>query len=136
MAFLKQPSNYKTSLLAQLKHIVSKTMYRAIEILLNPCCTPVISSVDVECTSDYDITVTLTGAINLRGKGKALLIIDEVIVSTVDWTDSNTIIFPNVTGTAGTYDMYVQLFIPTNSAETIGVSMNTATEDITLPSCP
>ncbi|TXG82448.1 MAG: hypothetical protein E6R13_04810 [Spirochaetes bacterium] len=135
MAFLKEPSKYKRSLLAQLKHIVSKTVYRAIEVILTPCCAPVISNVDVECDADYNVTVTFTQAINLRGKGKAFLVIGGSIVSIEDWADTDSITFTDISGTAGTYDMYVQLFMPTNSDETLGISMNTTTEDIILPSC-
>ena len=136
MAFLKEPSKYKRSILNQLKHLVSKTLYRAIEILLTPCCTPVIGSVESECDGiDYNITVTLTNPINLRGKGLAILLLGGNVVSTETWTDTNQIVFTDVNGTAGTYDAQVQFFMPTNSEDTIGVSLYTDVVEITLPSC-
>lgn len=135
MAFLKEPSKYKRSILAQLKHLVSKTLYRAIEILLTPCCTPTIVSSNVECNADYDVTVIFSNSVNLRGKGLATLLLDGNIVSTETWTDSNQVVFTDVNGTAGTYDAQVQFFMPTNSEETIGISLYANVGEITLPSC-
>ena len=136
MAFLKNPSNYKTSLLAQVKHIVSKTLYRAFDILLSPCCSPVISNIEVECGSDYNITVTFTNSINLKGKGDAFLIADGLQIATTSWLDSNQVVFTGVSASAGTYDFQVKLFLPTNSEENIGVMLVSQTDETVLPSCP
>jgi hypothetical protein len=55
MAFLKQPSNYKTSLLAQLKHIVSKTMYNDFKTILEPCCIPSVTYDTFTCGSNTNV---------------------------------------------------------------------------------
>ena len=60
MAFLKQPSNLKISILNFVKNIVSKVLFRAFEILLNPCCDLSISDIDITCTDTDVATVTLT----------------------------------------------------------------------------
>lgn len=135
MAFFKEPSKYKRSFLAQVKHLVSKTMYRAFEIILTPCCTPTIVNVDIVCGTNYDITLTLTDVINLRGNGRAFLFIGGSVVGSESWTDSNTITFSNIPTAAGTYDMNLQLFMPTNTNKTVGVTMVTESQNIVLPTC-
>lgn len=135
MAFLKEPSKYKRSILNQLKHLVSKTLHRAIEILLTPCCTPVISNIEVECSSDYNVTITLTNSINLRGKGIAFLLIDGLQVASTPWLDGSNVVFTDISATAGTYDIQIQLFMPTNSEENLGVMLISQVDETVFSSC-
>jgi len=48
MAFITQPSKIKQSILAFIKHMVSKSVLKAIDYILSPCC------------EDGNITVTVS----------------------------------------------------------------------------
>lgn len=51
MAFYKNPSAIKRSILAFVKHLVSKTLYKEFDLLLSPCCVPTISVSDSSCST-------------------------------------------------------------------------------------
>jgi hypothetical protein len=139
MAFLKEPSKYKRSILAQLKHIVSKTMYRAVEILLTPCCTPVISNVDVECNGDstQTVTVTLANNINLRGQGQVTLYYNgQPVTAPVIWTDSNVAEFLVNVNNGDVTEVTILLTMPTNSQDSVGVFLLSNIAIVNFPTCP
>ena len=96
MAFVSTNSNIRASILGFIKHLVSKSLYRAIEILLKPCCDITITNVEAVCTEsgksgNYDVTITLSKAVNLLGQGYMLVFIGGRIVKFDSYNDSNTI---------------------------------------------
>ena len=56
MAFLKEPSNYKTSLLAQVKRLFGKRLYNDFKALLEPCCTVAVTYDTFTCASTDGVT--------------------------------------------------------------------------------
>ena len=123
------------------KHILTPTLYRGIEVVLTPCCTPSIASIVATCgQGDYNLTVTLNEAINLLGKGQASLYWNfgapsNVILTTVTWNDSNQMSFEVPSFGAGTYDVTLELFLPTNSAGTAGVTLLSQPFSTVFPGC-
>ena len=101
MAFVSTNSQIKKNILNYISRLVSKTLYRSIEILFKPCCDITITNVEVDCSSvtsgNYDITITLDKSINMLGNG-LLLIQVENFVTVVDssalipYNDSNKIV--------------------------------------------
>jgi hypothetical protein len=98
-------STMKRTVLKTIQGLVSKTLYRSIEILFQPCCDVTITNVQVDCSSvtpgNYDITITLDKSINMLGNGLLLVLVDGVTV-TVDgnegltsYNDSNKIVLLN-----------------------------------------
>ena len=93
MAFLSINSNIRNSILGFIRHLVSKTLYRSIEILLRPCCDIYVTDVQatVNCVSGtYDITFTLSKSVNMLGNGVMLIIGPNGLVT----TSSNGGLFP------------------------------------------
>ena len=93
MAFLSINSNIRNSILGFVRHLVSKTLYRSIEILLRPCCDIYVTDVQatVNCVSGtYDITFTLSKSVNMLGNGVMLIIGPNGLVT----TSSNGGVFP------------------------------------------
>lgn len=136
MAFLKAKSNIKTSILGFLKHMVSKTQLKAVDVIFSPCCSVSIDSVDVDCISTgvYDVTVTLTNSLGYLGKGFALLSFDGVFYEGVV-TEPKTITFENIAVTAGTITIGGYVFLPTNSDETSGVWQSVTETDVVFAAC-
>ena len=98
MAFVSTNSQIKKNILNYISRLVSKTLYRSIEILFKPCCDITITNVEAVCNSgNYDITITLDKSINMLGNG-LLLVIVENFVTVVDgsalipYNDSNKIV--------------------------------------------
>ena len=80
-------STMKRTVLKTIQGLVSKTLYRSIEILFQPCCDVTITNVEAVCNgTNYDITITLDKSINMLGNGILLVIVDGVVV-TVDGTE-------------------------------------------------
>jgi hypothetical protein len=98
MAFVSTNSQIKNNILNYISRLVSKTLYRSIEILFKPCCDITITNVEAVCNgTNYDITITLDKSINMLGNGLLLVLVNGVLV-TVDSTaltpynDSNKIV--------------------------------------------
>ncbi len=135
MAFYKVPSNIANSILAFVKRIVSKTLYRAFDVILSPCCT--LSGVaSTSCNDDntYEIVITTNESIGFLGKGVANLTIDGSSFTGVV-TEPNTIYVETASLTAGTYDVNVTLLLPTDSDGTLGVFKTLTVADVVFDSC-
>lgn len=106
MAFVSTNSQIKNNILNYISRLVSKTLYRAIEILFKPCCDITITDVQAVCTVDgdpgnYDITITLDKSVSMLGKGLALIIVGNNVVYNTDglsfpYNDSTKIVLTNV----------------------------------------
>ena len=136
--------NISKDCLAFIKFLVSKKVYKAIDILLTPCCHPVVKSAEATCNLDTGatiITIELVNSINLYGSGQGSIFLwfpsfNFFVLATTTYTDSNTIVFEFIEPTGGgTFDASVELYLPTSSDGLIGVSLSTETFQITLPNC-
>ena len=129
MAFVSTNSNIRVSILGFIKHLVSKTIYRAIEILLKPCCDITILDVEATCSlvtpGNYDITITLDKSVNMLGNGIFFVSINKVLASSVggsmlfQYNDSTKITLTNVnigSNSGGTFTVDVFLLLPTGNA--------------------
>ena len=128
----------KKSILTFIDGLVSKSIYRAIEIILSPCCTTNIVSIShsLVTTGVYNITVTLDQPTTLLNKGFAYLLIGNAIYSgPVSFTDGNTIQFSHVHIPNGTYNASLLInMAATNSGATFPyVGFNTPTFSVTFP---
>ena len=101
MAFVSTNSQIKKNILNYISRLVSKTLYRSIEILFKPCCDITITNVEAVCNSgNYDITITLDKGINMLGNGILLVVVENTLTlvdSTVliPYNDSNKIVLLN-----------------------------------------
>jgi len=127
--------NFKQPILAQIQNLVSKTVYRAISLILSPCCD-ITGEATVSCNDDdtYGVSITATNALGLLGKGIATVQVGSSIFTGVV-TEPNTIFVETLTTTAGTKDVVVTLILPTNVAGTIAVTQVFTIEDVVFPSC-
>mgnify|MGYP006872492381 CR=1 FL=1 len=115
-----------------------KTLQRAVQIITAPCCGLTIDSIDVDCvtTGEYDITVVLNESIGFLGKGTAQIVVDGVVFAEGVITEPKTIVFEGVLITAGSYDVDIKIFLPTDSNETIGAYKVLPTEEsVTFAAC-
>lgn len=150
MAFLKNPSHIKTSILAFVKHIVSKKIYKAFELILSPCCNPVLLSAEANChtfhAGFYDLTFKLDAPVNTLGIGFVTAYFmgsyDATISHTIVNPESSTVTFTNVylPGT-DTYSVNLVFTLPTKSPidpvtnPIIGVSFSTNVVSMFAPDC-
>jgi hypothetical protein len=152
MAFVSTNSQIKKNILNYISRLVSKTLYRSIEILFKPCCDITITNVEAVCNgTNYDITITLDKGINMLGNGLLFVLVDGVTV-TVDgnegltpYNDSNKIVLldANIGNSSGGFKSVVVFFLlpgsPVTSLETLtpGVFTLAANDlDWNFPSCP
>jgi hypothetical protein len=142
MIFKTSTSKVKNSILAFIKFLVSKKVYKAIDILLTPCCHPVVKSAEAICDGDITVvTIQLVNSINLYGAGQGSIFLwipflNIFVLATTTYTDSNTIVFEFIDPIGGgTFDASVELYLPTSSDGLIGVSLSTEIFQITLPNC-
>jgi hypothetical protein len=81
MAFVSTNSQIKKNILNYISRLVSKTLYRSIEILFKPCCDITITNVEAVCNgTNYVITITLDKSINMLGNGVHLVLVNGVVV--------------------------------------------------------
>ena len=98
MAFVSTNSQIKKNILNYISRLVSKTLYRSIEILFKPCCDITITNVEAVCNSgNYDITITLDKSINMLGNGLLLVIVEDILTvidnsPLIPYNDSNKIV--------------------------------------------
>ena len=95
MAFVSTNSQIKNNILNYISRLVSKTLYRSIEILFKPCCDITITNVEAVCNgTNYDITITLDKGINMLGNGILLILVDGVSIGDgpFPYNDSNKIV--------------------------------------------
>ena len=141
MAFYKNPSAIRRSILAFVRHLLSKPLYRAFDFLLSPCCTPSISATAVCVGSTYTVTLTLANSFNFGSNSLATLIIDPAIGNdqiggAVTYLGGDTIVFTTVSATAGAATLRLELFLPTNTTLDSGVVTYSNKVNITFPVCP
>jgi hypothetical protein len=155
MAFVSTNSQIKKNILNYISRLVSKTLYRSIEILFKPCCDITITNVEAVCNgTNYDITITLDKSINMLGNGVLLVLVDGVVASTnyeglIPYNDSNKIVLldSDIGDSSGGPKNVVVLFLlpgtPLNNIQsfkdlTPGVFTLAANDDIdwNFPSCP
>lgn len=127
--------NFKQPILAQIQNLVSKTVYRAISLILSPCCD-ITGEATVSCNDDdtYGVSITTTNALGLLGKGIATVQVGSSIFTGVV-TEPNTIFVETLTTTAGTKDVNVTLILPTNVAGTIAVTQVFTIADVEFLNC-
>jgi hypothetical protein len=98
MAFVSTNSQIKKNILNYISRLVSKTLYRSIEILFKPCCDITITNVEAVCNSvpsgNYDITITLDKGINMLGNGLLLILVNGLAIGggPIPYNDSNKIV--------------------------------------------
>jgi hypothetical protein len=122
--------------LAFIQPFASKTLFKAISILLKPCCN-FTGEADVSCNDNnttYGVTITVDPGIGYLGKGIATLQVGSSIFTGVV-TEPNTIFVETLTTTAGTKEVNVTLILPTNVAGTTAVTQIFTVEDVVFPSC-
>lgn len=130
--------NFKQLILAIAKPLLwakYRSVYRAIEIVLSPCCDLTGTGV-ASCNDDntYTLTVTTNENISFLGKGVATLLIDGSQFTGVV-TEPNTIYVETASLTAGTYDVVVTIFLPTNTNEDLGAFKTFTVADVVFASC-
>jgi hypothetical protein len=127
----KSNSAVKNSILAFVKNLVSKKIYAAIKILLNPCCTPVILSAETVCDSENPGKTILTVKFdkNITTFGNSVTSFYVVVPSNNVFIGSDSVDLTNGIATFSfeglqdaTLDIFLEIFMPTNSEGTIGVS--------------
>lgn len=131
----KISSQVLVSILGFLKPFSSKTLLRAIQILFQPCCE-LTATAEVTCvdTDTYDVTITTTSPIGFLSKGVATVVINgESFTGVV--TEPDTIFLEDAAITAGTEDVLVTVFLPTNTGSTLGVYKTFTVADVVFPSC-
>jgi len=158
MAFVSTNSQIKNNILNYISRLVSKTLYRAIEILFKPCCDITITNVEAVCTVDgdpgnYDITITLDKSINMLGNGLLLVLVDDSVTvidnsALTPYNDSNKIVLldANIGNSSGGPKGVSVFFLLTSvsssnlqsfSQLTPGVfTLATSDIDWNFPSCP
>jgi len=150
MAFVSTNSQIKNNILNYISRLVSKTLYRSIEILFKPCCDITITNVEVVCSSvtpgNYDITITLDKSVNMLGNGLLLVMVNGVVIGSglFPYNDSNKIVLLNVdiNNTPGDYDVSIFFLLPSSPATSLetltpGVFTFAITASaVEFPSCP
>lgn len=123
------------NVIAFIKPFASKTLQKAVSILLKPCCD-IIATVEATCNDDntYAIVVTTVESINFLGNGVATLVVDGTSLTGVI-TEPNTIFVETATLTAGTYDVDVTLLLPTNTSGSVGAFKTFTVADVVFASC-
>ena len=126
MAFVSTNSQIKNNILNYISRLVSKTLYRSIEILFKPCCDITITNVEAVCTEDgdpgnYDITITLNKSVNMLGNGLLLVLVDKVNIGLFPYNDSNKIVLLNVdiNNIPGDYEVTIFFLLPSSPATSI-----------------
>jgi hypothetical protein len=141
MAFYKNPSAIRRSILAFVRHLLSKPLYRAFEFLLSPCCSPSIRATVACVGSTYTVTLTLASSFNFGSNSLAALIIypatgNNEIGGVVTYLGGDTIVFTTVSATAGAASLQLELFLPTNTTLDSGVVTYSNIVSVTFPACP
>ena len=137
MAFLKDPTAFKRTILAFVKHIVTKAIYRAFDILLSPCCNSVLVT-DTTLCGNGAITLTVSPAQPLLGLGFAQ------VFSTVDGfvgagtlSDDGSTISLTATGlTNGAATFTATLFLPTDKNDSLKGVFQIVSGSMTVVTCP
>lgn len=135
-------SNLKKSILAFVKNLVSKKVYAAIEILLTPCCKPVVLSAEAVCGEGENVilTVKIDKNITTFGNDTASFYVYisglNLLIGSSSYSSNGTYIFQfqGLDGYSG--NLYFEMFVPTSSDGSIGVSVTSEPFPIQIPTCP
>lgn len=130
----------RQSILSLLRNLVSKTILRAIDIILSPCCTSSIESVEVSCgeeTGSYDLIIHLSESVPMLGKGFASIQVGAISINDgpTPYNDT-TIINATVQAgriTPGTYTVNVGLILQTGGNRAVATLLEI--QDIVFPDC-
>lgn len=123
------------NVLAFIKPFASKTLLKAVETLLLPCCNLTgTASVECEVDNEYTVTITTDPSIGFLSKGTSTVVING-FSNTGVVTEPNTIVVTNADPGAGTYDVEVVVFLPTNTDGNIGVFKSFTIADVVFPAC-
>lgn len=135
MAFVSTKSQIKNTILNYISRLVGKTLYKAIEVLFQPCCD-ITGTANVVCEDDgdYAITIKTTPSIGFLGKGVAYVIINGYF-NTGIVTEPNEIFIENADPGVGTYDINVVVFLPTSSDGNVGVFKTFTIPSVEFPTC-
>lgn len=141
MAFVKEPSFIKRSILAFIKHMVSKQVFRAIDIILHPCCGLTITGITFSCTATGVATATVTiDPFTFPDTFEAVLTSDDstkpLVAILVTAPGSTSLVFEGVhlTNSAANVTYTLQLLFPTTTVEAKGVYI-AAEFTVNNPSC-
>ena len=101
MSFVSTNSQIKNNILNYIRHLVSKTLYRAIEILFKPCCDVYVTKVEVVCLplepyGTYEVTLTLSRPLGFLGNGNLIPIVQGQLISyggIIPYTEGTVITF-------------------------------------------
>ena len=120
-------STMKRTVLKTIQGLVSKTLYRSIEILFQPCCDVTITNVEAVCNgTNYDITITLDKSINMLGNGLLLVLVNGFSIGDGPtlYNDSNKIVLldSDIGDSSGGFKNVVVFFLLP------GVSLSNATD--------
>jgi len=89
-------TSLKKSVLDTIRGLVSKSVYKAIDIIMSPCCE-ITSEAVISCgDSGYNITLTYTPKPVYLGKGTLLVFVNNILVTSVAYDDSGTLQLNNV----------------------------------------
>ena len=150
MAFVSTNSQIKKNILNYISRLVSKTLYRSIEILFKPCCDITITNVEAVCNgTNYDITITLDKSINMLGNGLLFVLVEDFVTvidnsALIPYNDSNKIVLLDANigdssgGSKGVSVFFLLSASPATSLETLTPGVFTlATSDLdwNFPNC-
>jgi hypothetical protein len=155
MAFVSTKSQIKNNILNYIRHLVTKTLYRAIEILFRPCCDIAILGVKPICSSTpgtYDVTITLDKSINMLGNGLMMILVGNTVATVagntlIPYNDGKTITIEglNIGTVAGVTEGVSILFLLPAGLSTGNTNINDLTpgsfvfsvseDDFTFPPC-
>ena len=119
-------STMKATVLKTIQGLVSKTLYRAIELLFQPCCDVTITNVVAKGNTkgNYDITITLDKPVHMLKNGliTAFFGNGSFVISTgiSPYDESTTIVLNDVnlgSSSGGTYNVSVLFTLPISNAE-------------------
>jgi hypothetical protein len=135
MKFQKVTQIVINNVKAFLQPFASKTLIKAVEFLLKPCCD-LTATAEAACvdTDIYDVTITTDSPIGFLGKGVATVVINGVSFTGVV-TEPNTIFLEGIEVTPATEDLNVTLFLPTNTNGSVGVFKTITVADVVFASC-
>jgi len=123
------------NILNTIQRVVSIKVYKAISIILKPCCDVSIVGATAVCgtTGTVNLSLTLSPNISLLGVGTAQVVIGSTIYQGV-YNDINTISLTNVVIPSGAQSVVATLFLATSSARDIGAWLKTPAFSVTIPS--
>lgn len=136
----------KTAILGFVKPLVNKTIYKAFDKILSPCCEPTISNINVECVSTGIYNISFNVGTQWSGSYVSITIGNFYYLTvspdeTVIVDSSGNVSFSNVNlsyiGGADTYSIQLSLstLVSTETSSVRAVSDILSPMEVTFPSC-